>query len=178
MRRFMLISLAIILPSVVTTAKVPHGFRIKVGTELIPVIMRQAVSFNISHPFTSRWSVDANVSVNPWKIAKGLSEDETIHYSIMEEKSPRTVSPCGGDFHSATISFQYWTKDSFYGPFIGIGIRYGDIHGTDCMIEAGYRIILYSGLGMNLSVRTCLFESLIQETYHLTKINLGLNYAF
>lgn len=174
----MLISLAIILPSVFTAAKEPHGYRILVGTELIPVIMRQAVSFNISHPFTSGWSVDANVSVNPWKLSKGLSADEIIHYSIMEDNSPMTLSSHGGDFHSATISFQYWTKSSFDGPFIGIGLRYGDIHGTDCMIEAGYRIILYSGLGMNLSVRTGLFERLIQKTYNLTKINLGLNYAF
>ena len=141
----------------------------------IPSILQGSAEINISYRINSHWSTTGEVSFPYGSYLKGPSILEKEHDA--EFSSGHNI-PQVSDVHCERLIFSFWTKETFHGPYISIGIQSGSRSGTEIVNEAGIAVPVWKNINISTALRTHLIQSIVSGSLSTDNLKISINYTF
>lgn len=160
----------LLLTSLLKVSAQRHELKGMLGTDLASIIRNGTTGMIVSHAFDPHWTADGQVY---FRLTGGLEKDSelTEHESTFEDSEvDRDVTVPYAD-----LSFCYWTRKAYNGPFISIGCRYERNGIPECMVGAGYSARITDILAFQVSFKTGISS---QKSIPEDRITIGLCYLF
>ena len=151
--------------------------KIILGTDPGSIMCFKELRMETGYAFSSRWSANAELSINIKGSSKSRNNEEVLHWKELYDRY-EDVKTFREDFITTDISFCYWPGSVYSGPVLCVGGCVKDRTGPDLSIGAGYYCRIWKGLRAGLSYRIRLAESIKNGKPSEKGIKLTLGYVF
>lgn len=140
-------------------------------------LIRGTAEVEFCYGFSKNFSIKGEAALTYKKIIRGESQLEAEHNTgFGTTEDSQTDIPADTDLHNIGVLLCYWPRESFSGAHLGLGLQSGS--STDIILEAGYTIPLWKGIGLSLGIQIPLIRSLTEEHLNARYLNACINYRF
>ncbi len=148
-------------------------FRGTVSADAAAAMTDRSISIGFGHSFSEKFSAEGRVSVQIPETAGDLTEIE--HEQLLSGKGKSEVRELRPELR---MGMRYWPGKFSDGPFIGLQCSYGVEAGTDMVMECGYAVMIWKGLGAVVGYEVRVLEGIRSDIFDTKGLRIGINYSF
>ena len=127
-----------------------------VGIDIFHILTDYGLRIEISHAVNAKWSADAEAIFNPMRRERYI--EEKAHHMLLQDRDSAQESPKRGS-HAGSISLKYWPAETYQGPFLSMGIKFGNSTAADAAAGIGYMIRIWKGTAVSFRYETGVLET-------------------
>lgn len=151
--------------------------KLSVSMDLVSLMKHRSAKFGFSHPFKAKWSAEGSMCMSIPE--KGDRHPEsTEHDSVLSSGPVHPETSGGHTLPEYCIGVSYWTNNVYDGPYISLICSAMTGNGASMVLKAGYNILIWKGIGMNIGCQTHVFSLRNEDIEKKYGIIIELTYTF
>ncbi len=146
-----------------------------VSADIPSMILDRNLALGLSHTFHGHWSAEGMFSVRIPPVPFSSEEEEEHDKTLSGEDGYGTFYAPDTEFR---IGLRFWPGKFLDGAYLEIGCLHGMSAGNDIIMEFGYAMRAWKGIGFTLGYEILLAESMKRGIFSTKGLRIGINYSF
>ncbi len=139
------------------------------------MVLDRSLTLGLSHIFHGRWSAEGMFSVRIPPIPFSSEEEQQHDTTFSGKNTDKTFYAPDSEFR---IGVRFWPEKFLEGTYLGIGCLHGMSAGNDIVMEFGYAMKAWKGMGFTLGYEIPVAESLRGGIFSAKGLRIGINHSF